>query len=254
MIAVFKDRYRVALGLATASFAGILVSIYRFYRLPHDLMLVDAGHPSLVNLYLAVAITLLLGVAALWFALSYRNEVIVFRDRDEQAMQASHADNNGAGTTTSISLQQFETQIKDAADQETLLQDGLNAICKQIDAGQGALYVVTETQEGKRVALQYGYALAVSENKPVFYEPGEGLIGQAAVSGTTLYIDDIPEGYVKIISGLGSASPRYLLIAALKKDADVKGVLEIASFTPVTEEQKKFVEDAAQSLAARMTN
>lgn len=53
---------------------------------------------------------------------------------------------------------------------------------------------------------------------------------QAAANGKTLYVDDIPEGYIYVISGLGSASPKYLLIVPFKKQEQVIGMLEIASF------------------------
>ncbi len=252
MTEVFKDRYRVALGLATFSFVGILISIYRFYRLPHDLMLIDAGHPSLVNVYVTVAATLLLAAGALWFALGYRNEVIVFRDKQDTEQTGMTGEGTGANTAEAISLQQFEAQLENTSGDDATLQAGLQAVCKQLEAGQGALYVFDK--EANRVELKYGYALAVSEANTVSYEGGEGLIGQAAVSGNTLYIDDIPEGYIKIISGLGSASPRFLIIAAAKKENEVKAVLEIATFTPLSDQQRRFVEDAAHIVAARLNN
>ena len=68
-----------------------------------------------------------------------------------------------------------------------------------------------------RVELKAGYALSIGESTVIKYEFGEGLIGQSAASGNTLYVDDVPEGYIKIVSGLGSASPKYLLDCARKK-------------------------------------
>ncbi len=88
----------------------------------------------------------------------------------------------------------------------------------------------------------------LGESASIEYEFGEGLIGQAAVEGRTLYVDDIPEGYIKIISGLGSASPKHLLIVPVKNQKETLGVIEIASFTDLTEDKRKFVEEAAQLL------
>jgi putative methionine-R-sulfoxide reductase with GAF domain len=85
------------------------------------------------------------------------------------------------------------------------------------------------------------------------YEFGEGLIGQSAAGARTLYVDDIPEGYIKIISGLGSASPKYLLIVPMKQQDHATGVLEIASFIPLSEDQRKFVEESAQLIADRLS-
>ena len=83
---------------------------------------------------------------------------------------------------------------------------------------------------------------------------GEGLIGQSAANGNTLYVDDVPEGYVKIVSGLGSASPKYLLIVPMKSQDQVLGIIELASFTPINEDQRKFVEEAAQLIAEKISN
>jgi methyl-accepting chemotaxis protein len=115
------------------------------------------------------------------------------------------------------------------------------------------LYRIAE-EDGKRFAeLKSGYALNLAESSVIRFEFGEGLIGQAAASGNTLYVDDVPEGYIKIVSGLGSASPKFLLITALKKTGQVQGILEIASFSPINEDQRKFVEEAAQLIADKIS-
>jgi methyl-accepting chemotaxis protein len=66
-------------------------------------------------------------------------------------------------------------------------------------------------------------------------------------------VDDVPDGYVKIVSGLGIASPRYLLIVPVKNQEQVLGVMEIATFTPLDENQRRFVEESAQLAASKIT-
>ncbi len=253
MTGLFKDRYKVALGMATLFFVGILVSFYQIYKLPHDLMLTETSHPALFSVYASLAITFLIGTATLWMALNYRNEVIVYREK-EQMRSDSQAD-DGSTASGTISVQQLETELAHISNDDEMLQTGLNAVCKQLEAGQGALYVTVEGDDGTRkVELRKGYAVAVSETKVLSYDFGEGLIGQAAASGRSMYIDDIPEGYIKIISGLGSASPRFLMIAPIKQEESVRGVIEIASFTALSEEQRTFVEEAATLIASRLKN
>jgi methyl-accepting chemotaxis protein len=125
-------------------------------------------------------------------------------------------------------------------------------VCKQLDAGQGAIYIVKEEDGKRKVELKNGYALTIGESTVISYEFGEGLIGQSASSGRTLYVDDVPQGYIKIISGLGSASPKFLLIVPIKKER-VMGVIEIASFTNLTEDQRKFVEESAELIADKIS-
>jgi hypothetical protein len=113
--------------------------------------------------------------------------------------------------------------------------------------------LVTES-EGKRILeVKYGFALTLAESQSIKFEFGEGLIGQAALSGQNLYLDEIPEGYIKIVSGLGTSSPRYLLIVPLKKENEVKGVIEIATFAPLKENTRKQVDEMAQILAGKIS-
>jgi methyl-accepting chemotaxis protein len=250
MMDLLKDRYKLGILMATFFLIGILISAYKVYRLPQSLMLGDGFHPALVNVYLTLAFTFGIGSIALWYALNHRSELVVFRDKQlTQSNTSKDAVESGLST---ISLESVKENIRQAKDEKEILQSGLHAICKQLEAGQGAVYLLQET-EGKRVLeLKNGYALSIGEHTVITYAVGEGLIGQAAASGKTLYIDDVPDGYIKIISGLGSASPHFLLITALKQQDRVLGVMEIASFTPIDENQRKFVEESAQLVADKI--
>jgi hypothetical protein len=252
MIDLFKDRYKLSLMMAALFLVGILASLYQIYRLPHNLMLPDGYHPALFNVYLVPGITFLIGAFTLWFALNYKNEVVVFRDKQTDANQAGN--NTSDADKSTISLENVKESLKQAGTGKEIMQSGLHAVCKQLDAGQGAVYTLHEEEGKRRLELKTGYALAIAESTVISYEIGEGLIGQAGASGKTLYIDDIPEGYVKIISGLGSASPRYLLIVSIKNNNGVLGVMEIASFSPLGEYQRKFVEDSAQLIADKISS
>jgi hypothetical protein len=252
MTEIFRDRHKVALMMATLFFLGVAASFYQIYSLPHNLMLTDASHPALFKVYLVLGLTFLIGGFTLWSALNYRKEVIVYRDKQMEQSENGNADQQGSVHT--ISLDSVKEHIQQATNDKEILQQGLNAICKQLDAGQGALYTVTNRDGAKKVELISGFALAVSESHIVSYDLGEGLIGQAAVSGKTVYLDDIPQGYIKIVSGLGSASPRFLLIVPIQKDNHVSGVIEIATFTTLDEHQRKFAEDAAKEIADKLNN
>jgi hypothetical protein len=251
MIELFKNQYKVGLMLAALFCLGIIASVYAVYSLPHNLMLAEGYEAVFVPVYTTLAITFFLGALTIWYALKYKNEVIVFKDRETKT-NASDKDQTG-GSQTTISLESVKDNLRQAKTEKEILQSGLQAICKQLDAGQGALYLTTDNAGKRVVELNSGYALSIGESTVISYEFGEGLVGQAAAGGRTLYVDDIPEGYIKIISGLGSASPQYLLIVPMKKNEQVTGVIEIASFTPIIEDQRKFVEESAQLITDRLS-
>lgn len=251
MIRLLKNHYKVSLTLATFFVLGMAASLFAIYSLPANLFLADGYQPEFANVYLVIALTFLLGALGLVLALRYKKEIVVFRDRTIEAATKKQETEHGK---TTISLDGVIAGLEQAKTTKQILEAGLSTICKQIEAGQGAIYTTTE-KDGKRlVELQGGYALSIGESTTISYEFGEGLIGQSATNGQSLYVDDVPEGYVKIVSGLGSASPKYLLIVPLKHNGQVSGVLEIASFTPISEDQRKFTEEAAEIMATKILN
>ena len=250
MTGLFNDRYNLNLLLAVMFVLGIGFSLYAVYSLPANLSLAEGFQTEFIDVYVLLGITFLIGVTVLVLSLRYKKEVVVFRDRRIETEDEKREQAEQAGKTT-ISLDSVRSTLQQSGNKKDMLQSSIQAICKQIEAGQGALYLVQE-DEGKRyVQLTAGYALTLGESTVVRFEFGEGLIGQCAAVGKTLYIDDIPEGYVKILSGLGNASPKFILIVPIKKD-QVTGVIEIASFTAVSEDQRKFVEESAQLIADKI--
>jgi methyl-accepting chemotaxis protein len=250
MISIFKNRYKLSLTLATFFILGMAVSLFAIYSLPGSLHLADGYQPEFLNVYVVIALTFIAGALGLALALGYKKEVLIFRDREIEAAASKKSETDQSKTT--ISLEGVIKSLENAKQKKEIFDAGLNTVCKHLEAGQGAIYTATE-KEGKRVVeLESGYALSIGESTTLSYEFGEGLIGQAAVSGRSLYVDDVPEGYIKIVSGLGTASPKYLLIVAIKHNRDVLGVIEIASFTAITEDQRKFVEESAQLIADKI--
>lgn len=252
MIRIFKDSYRLTLLIATIFFVSILVSAYVLYTLPHNLQVMDGAPSVFTKVYIVVAISFLLGSIAVYFGIKSNREVIVYKDRaiDSASQDKSSVDEN----KTTITLDGVKSGLRQANGEKEILQLGLQVVCKQLEAGQGAIYLAYEDTGHRKLELKSGYALGISESASITFDFGEGLIGQCAANGRTLYVDDVPEGYIKIISGLGSASPRYLLIAPIKKEEKVIGVVEIASFSGISEDQRKFVEESAQLLAEKISD
>jgi len=251
MTGIFSDRYKVGLILAILSILGFGTSFYFIYTLPHDLRLADGYQSEFTPVYVVVSITFLVGAIALLSALKYSKEIIVYRDKTiDKSLSDQQA---GEGGNSSISLDAVKNSLDAVKNQKELLVNGLQAICKQIDAGQGAIYEATEEDGKRKIELKGGYALSIGESTIIRYEFGEGLIGQSAANGKTLYVDDVPEGYIRIVSGLGSASPKFLLIVPIKTQERVLGVIEIASFTNLSEDQRKFVEASTHLIAEKIS-
>ncbi len=252
---VLKDSGKLSLAVTVVFFAGMLYSAYLLFTLPHNLTIrgglqtLELTWPVLINLFIAIGLTFLAGIAAINIIVQTRKETVVYLEKrvDDQAAQHEEATAEATRDFTS-----FKAVLQQAEGEADVLQHGLNAICVQLQAGQGAIYL-TKTQDGKRIVeLKYGFALAIGESSNIQVEFGEGLIGQAAASGKSLYLDEVPEGYITIVSGLGTASPRFLTIVPIKQDEEVKGVLEIATFSPINENVRTQVEEMGRVLAEKI--
>lgn len=233
------DPHRISLVLATLFVVGLGATAFSLFTLQAE---------GAENVWLFLALSALAGGFSVVFALRSQKQLIVYRDRSSSAGSSDGQGNNTSGDG-SIDLTELQKVIRGNAKENAV--NGLKVICKQLEAGQGAYYEVKEEAGSRWVELTGGYALSIGENTLVKFDMGEGLIGQSAAEGKTLYIDEVPEGYMKIASGLGMASPRYLLIAPVKKDEKVVGVLEVSTFKALSETQRKFVEDAAHLLSAK---
>lgn len=118
-----------------------------------------------------------------------------------------------------------------------LANDVITQLSEFLNAQVGALYI---RQNGK-VKLQGRYAFS-DTGRPESFSLGEGLVGQAAVSGRHILFDDIPDGYLRIQSGLGEGKPRKLIVYPFKYEGEVKGVLELGTSGDFSDLHLQFLE------------
>lgn len=128
-------------------------------------------------------------------------------------------------------------------------------LVKYLDAGQGGFFLYREENEQEKfleLIACYAYGRnKFAENKiHIDGQQAEGLIGQAFLEQGTIYLTDIPQNYTRITSGLGDATPGYLLIVPIRNEQGRYGVLEIASFYPMPDYRIAFVEKLAESIAS----
>jgi signal transduction histidine kinase/DNA-binding response OmpR family regulator len=79
------------------------------------------------------------------------------------------------------------------------------------------------------------WAVAGEDALPAEIRPGEGLLGQAVRERRALRLDAVPDGYLRVGSGLGLASPRAILVMPVEVDGEVNAVLELGFAREVSE-------------------
>ncbi len=138
----------------------------------------------------------------------------------------------------------------------------LKFIVKALDANQGGLYIAKDDYESGKTYLNLEACFAYDRKKHIqhtieinrkSYE-SDGLIGQVFLEKDTYILTDIPENYLKITSGLGQSTPKFVIIVPVKIHEDVFGILEIASFIHLPTFQIEYLEKISESIASTIFN
>ncbi len=97
-----------------------------------------------------------------------------------------------------------------------------------VDAQLGAFFLVDNEQAVTRLRLAaaYGY---VARDHEVTFGPGEGLVGQAAVSRRTIRVRATHDGILTMRSGLLAMPPNDLVVLPVLFEGEMLGVIEFAS-------------------------
>ncbi len=125
----------------------------------------------------------------------------------------------------------------------------LSCIARIYEITQAEIFIREKTEDNDKLVLSATYAYYIPEEKIFEFQIGEGLIGQVAKAGDHLYLDELPEGYITVKSGLGSATPNHLLILPWKNaEGNTFAILEMASFKPFHATDIGFIEGMAHKV------
>ncbi|WKN40665.1 PAS domain S-box protein [Tunicatimonas pelagia] len=138
-------------------------------------------------------------------------------------------------------------------DLSTLGDELLAYIVRYASANQGGLFIASEETSNPHLEMVACYAYDTKKYEEKIIKPGQGLLGQAFVEQKTIRLTQIPENYVRITSGLGEATPSYLVIIPLKFNEEVLGVLEIASFQELSTFKVDFLEKISEIVASSIS-
>nr|WKN40338.1 CHASE3 domain-containing protein [Tunicatimonas sp. TK19036] len=177
-------------------------------------------------------------------------ELVLMREQMKQVKQADEQrlwTTEGEGKVAEIS-RTYQTDL-------TALGDHLIAyIVKYLKANQGGLFILNDEAEyDKHLSLIACYAYDKKKFEEKTIKVGQGLVGQAYLEQKTIRLKQIPENYVRITSGLGEATPGFLVIVPLKFNEEVLGVLEIASFHELASFEVDFLEQIGEIVASSVS-
>jgi CHASE3 domain sensor protein len=194
-----------------------------------------------------------------WEELKERNEALnkenlagklVFM-RDEMK-RIKEEDRKRIWTTQGLSdiseiIRKHQTNLKE------LTWHVLTFLVKYLNSQQGSLFVTRHENQTACLSLEACYAFERRKFVDKVINPGEGLIGEAFLSGQSALLKSVPAGYISITSGLGDATPSCIVIVPMKHNDEVMAVVEIASFNVFESYQIAFLEKAGEFLASAIS-
>ncbi|RBP47776.1 signal transduction histidine kinase [Roseimicrobium gellanilyticum] len=120
----------------------------------------------------------------------------------------------------------------------------LGFLTKYVDAHAGAIFIKKQPHF-ERVATS-----GVPDGCPVpeKFQVGDGLLGKAAGEKTSIRMDNVPEGYLTVGSGLGRGLPRQLIILPAAAEDHVNTVLELGFIHSLDDLAQQFLEQSAEQI------
>lgn len=141
---------------------------------------------------------------------------------------------------------ELNEEMRGVREINTLSSRIITYICRYLNMQIGRFYVKTDSNTFKVFG---SYSYNSSEGSPDEFNIGEGLVGQAALEDKIVLVQDVPADYIKIISGLGEAVPKNILIAPCMYHEEIECIIELGSFNQFTDVQLKFIEQVSENIA-----
>ncbi|HKZ38056.1 MAG TPA: response regulator, partial [Chryseolinea sp.] len=147
-------------------------------------------------------------------------------------------------------LAKFTQMLQGQKDLNTVTKRILSELAQVVTAHYGAFYILQQDEDTQNTKLKLFAAYAYKEEKniPKEFEIGEGLVGQCAFEKERILLTNVPQGYVKITSGLGKSKPSNLIILPVLFENDVKAVIELASLDTFSETHLDFLGQLTESI------
>jgi hypothetical protein len=139
---------------------------------------------------------------------------------------------------------------RDKNDLKVFCQNVLKALIDYVHCQMGAIFVYYEEEEKfvRYAAYAYGKKNDKSSNRQL--GKGEGIIGAVFESGEKKILEDIPDDYLNIQSGLGETRPQVVLFLPLKYEEIKLGVVELASVKKWEPHEIEFMEKVCESITS----
>lgn len=153
----------------------------------------------------------------------------------------------GISNFTKLLQQNFKDTVE-------MANSAVRELIKHTEVEQGGIFILEKRDDTEVLVLDSAYAYDKKKLLNSEIEIGESLVGKCAKERKIIQIDDLPEGYTFIGSGLGEDTPRSLLLLPMIYENNLFGVIEIASLKKVPEYKLNFLKTISERIASEISN
>jgi signal transduction histidine kinase/CheY-like chemotaxis protein/HAMP domain-containing protein len=145
-------------------------------------------------------------------------------------------------------LAKFSRMLQGQRDLSTVGRLILSELAPVVSAQRAVFYVLDPAGGELRLKLLANYAGRGQSSIGETVELGQGLVGQCALQKQKILVTNVPQDYFPILSGLGQAAPRTVLVLPVVFEGRVKGVLELCSFESFGSTHQDFLDQLTESI------
>lgn len=131
----------------------------------------------------------------------------------------------------------------------------IRLIVHDLEVNQAGLYIINDNDESNKY-FEAVACMAWGREKiqKSTYLLEEGLLGACYFEKEPIVLTEIPDDFINITSGLGSAKPKVLMLVPLIHNENVIGIIEVASFSALEEHKKTYLLRVAEIFASTLVS
>lgn len=150
-------------------------------------------------------------------------------------------------------IAEIATLYQGVSDLESLAKSVISKLTPMVGASYGSIFIREEDvpQRYRKLAT---YAYDSREVAVNGFLLGEGLAGQSALDNRVILLNEVPQDYLKISSGLGTGNPASVIILPIEYQGQVLAVLELASFKPFSQLEQTLLEQVAGNMGVTLNS
>ena len=147
--------------------------------------------------------------------------------------------------SASAKAQQADTLVE-------FCREVIDTLTPLIKGSVGVFYVYKP--KAKLLEMEASYSFVNRKSHKTSFKLREGIIGQAAYEQQNIILSPVPKDFINVSSALGESAPSTLIVLPVLYRNNLLGVIEIASFEPLSQLNLELVEELMPTMALSLEN